>query len=139
MNLKAKPMVLSMVHHGEVVSPFLRERVKAASIHLGLLVKVGRNSVVGIATRYGLDGPGIESRLGRDFQHPSRRALGPAQPPTQQVPGVKRPGRGVDHPPPSSARVKERVELHLYSPSGPSWPVLGRHLPLPISEATLSL
>jgi hypothetical protein len=40
-------------------------------------------------------------------------------------PGVKRPGRGVDHPPPSSARVKERVELYLYSPSGPSWPVIG--------------
>jgi len=39
--------------------------------------------------------------------------------------GVKRPGRGVDHPPLSSAEVKERVELYLYSPSGPSWPVLG--------------
>jgi hypothetical protein len=45
-------------------------------------------------------------------------------------PGVKRPGRGVDHPPLSSARVKERVELYLYSPSGSSWPVLGRTLPL---------
>jgi hypothetical protein len=31
---------------------------------------------------------------------------------------VKRPGRGVDHPPLSSAEVKERVELYLYSPSG---------------------
>jgi len=30
--------------------------------------------------------------------------------------GVKRPGRGVDHPPPSSAEVKETVELYLYSP-----------------------
>jgi hypothetical protein len=30
--------------------------------------------------------------------------------------GVKRPGRGVNHPPPSSAEVKERVELYL-SPS----------------------
>jgi hypothetical protein len=40
-------------------------------------------------------------------------------------PGVKRPERGVDHPPPSSAEVKERVELYIYSPSGPSWPVLG--------------
>ena len=40
-------------------------------------------------------------------------------------PGVKRPGRGVDHPPPSSAEVKERVQLYLYSPSGPSWPFLG--------------
>jgi hypothetical protein len=34
-------------------------------------------------------------------------------------------GSGVDHPPPSSAEVKERVELFLYTPSGPSWPVLG--------------
>jgi len=39
--------------------------------------------------------------------------------------GVKRPGRGVDHPPPSRAEVKERVELYLYSPSGTSRPVLG--------------
>ena len=30
----------------------------------------------------------------------------------------KRPGRGVDHPPPSSAEVKERVELYLYSLRG---------------------
>jgi len=37
---------------------------------------------------------------------------------------VKRLGHGVDRPPPSSAEVKERVELYLYSPSGPSWPVV---------------
>ena len=47
-------------------------------------------------------------------------------------PGIKRPGRGVEHPPSSSVRVKERVQLQLYSPSGPSWPVLGRTLPLPV-------
>jgi hypothetical protein len=46
--------------------------------------------------------------------------------------GVKWPGRGVDHLPPSSAEVKEREELYLYSPSGSSWPVLGRTLPLPL-------
>ena len=34
-------------------------------------------SSVGIVTGYGLDGPGIESRWGRDFPHLSRRALGP--------------------------------------------------------------
>jgi hypothetical protein len=68
-----------------------------------------------------------KSRWGRDFQHPSRPALGPTQPPIQWVPGqwIKRPGRGVDHPPSSSAEVKERVELYLYSPFGPSWPVIG--------------
>jgi len=40
-------------------------------------------------------------------------------------PGVKRPGRGVDRPPPFRVEVKERIELYLYSPSGPSWPVMG--------------
>jgi hypothetical protein len=44
---------------------------------------------------------------------------------TGSFPGVKRPGRGFDHPPPCSAKVEERVQLYLYSPSGPSWPVLG--------------
>ena len=37
--------------------------------------------------------------------------------------GVKGPGRGVNHPPPHSFEVKERVELYFFSPSGPSWPV----------------
>jgi hypothetical protein len=64
----------------------------------------------------------------------SRPALWPTQPPIQwyrvSFPGVKRPGRGVDYPHPSSARIKERVELYLYSPSEPSWPVVGRTLPL---------
>jgi hypothetical protein len=39
--------------------------------------------------------------------------------------GMQRPGRGVDHPPPSCTKVKERVELYLHSSSGPSWPVIG--------------
>jgi hypothetical protein len=38
-------------------------------------------SVVGIATGYGLYGPGIESRWRRDFPHLSRPDLGPTQPP----------------------------------------------------------
>jgi hypothetical protein len=49
---------------------------------------MGRDSVVGIATRYGLDGPAIESRWGRDFPQLSRPALGPIQPPVQWVPGL---------------------------------------------------
>jgi hypothetical protein len=35
----------------------------------------GPGSSVGIATAYGLDGPEIESRWGRDFPHLSRPAL----------------------------------------------------------------
>jgi hypothetical protein len=74
-----------------------------------------RDSAVGMVTRYGLDGPEIKSLWGRDFPHPSRPALGPTQPPIQLVPGlsrgVKRPGRGVDRPPLSSAKFKERIKL----------------------------
>ena len=79
--------------------------------------------------RNGLDDPAIESRWVRDFPHPSI----PTGPPSclyngYQVPcpGVKRPGCGVDHAPPPSAGVKERVELCLYSRSGPSWKVIQR-------------
>jgi len=34
---------------------------------------------------------------------------------TGSFPGVKRTGHGVDHLPPSSAEVKERVELYLWA------------------------
>ena len=68
-------------------------------------------------TCYGLDGQGIESRWRRDFPQPSRPALGPTPASytmgTGALPGVKRPGGGVEHPLPSIADVKERVELPL--------------------------
>jgi hypothetical protein len=63
---------------------------------------------MGIATRYGLDGLDIESLCGVRFS-----AVG-----TGSFPGVKRSGRVIDHPPPSSAEVKERVEIYI----SPSWP-----------------
>jgi hypothetical protein len=43
-----------------------------------VVVKPGRDSSVGIVTRYGLGGPRIESRWGgRDFLRLSRSSLGP--------------------------------------------------------------
>ena len=44
---------------------------------------------------------------------------------TGSFPGVKRPGCGLNHPYPSSAKFKERLALYLYSASGPSWPDIG--------------
>jgi len=46
------------------------------------------DSVVGVATRYGLDGPGIKSQRGPDFPYLSRLAVIPTQPPVQWVPGL---------------------------------------------------
>ena len=79
--------------------------------------------VVGIATRYGLDGPHIVSQWRRDFARPSRPGLG-----TSSLlyngyrvnPEVKAAGAWRQPPTSSSAEVKERAELCLYSP-------LGRH------------
>jgi hypothetical protein len=56
----------------------------------------------------------------------ARPALRLIQSPKQWVPGalslgIKRPGREDDHSPPSSAEVKELVELYLHSPNTPSW------------------
>jgi hypothetical protein len=103
---------------------------------------VGRDSSVGIATRYVLEGPRIESQQGEisptvqtgPGTHPASYTTG-----TGSFPMVKRPGRGVDHPPPSSAEVKERVELYIYSPSGPSWSVIGWTLPLPFTNCHKNL
>ena len=47
-------------------------------------------------------------------------------------PGGKAAGAWRWLPTPSSTEVKETIELYLYSPSGPSWHVLGWILPLPL-------
>ena len=68
----------------ELIFPQLLKEYSVLYVNLPFIL--GRHSSVCIATRYGLDGPGIESRWGREFPHPSRPALGPTQPPVQWVP-----------------------------------------------------
>ena len=81
--------------------------------------RVGQDSSVGMATHYRLDGPGIEFRWLRDFPHPSDRPWGL---PSllyngyRVFPGGKTGGVWRWPPTPSSAEVKERVDLYLYSP-----------------------
>ena len=78
------------------------------------------------------DGPGIESRWGRHFRTRPELPWGPHSLLYNvyriSFPGVKRPGRGVHHPPPSSTEVKERVELYVYTPCWPLWSFLARTL-----------
>ena len=85
---------------------------------------MGRDASVSIAASYVLDGPGIESRWRRDFPASVQTVPG-AQTAfhtmgTGSFPGVKGPGRGLEHPPLSSAKVKERAKLDLYSLTGSS-------------------
>jgi hypothetical protein len=74
-------------------------------------------------TRLRAGRPAFDSQQGQQFflfATASRRALGPTQPPVQEVsrflsPEVKRPGRQADHSPPSSAsfEVFTAVEIQV--------------------------
>jgi hypothetical protein len=72
----------------------------------------GPGSVVGIATGYGLDGPGIESRWDEIFRTCPDRPWGPLSlfyNGYWVFPGGKeRPGRDADPSPPSSAVVMKK-------------------------------
>ena len=80
----------------------------------------GPGSSVVIATDYGLDYPGIESRCGEIFR-PSRPVLRPTQPPVQRESspaGRGWAGRAADHSPPSSAVFLEEESYTSTDPLG---------------------
>jgi len=60
------------------------------NFYLFTTVVRGRGSSDGIATGYGLDGPGSDLGGGRDFPHLSRPALRPTQLPVKWVPRLSR-------------------------------------------------
>ena len=79
------------------------------------------NAVYVCVCVYGLDVLGIKSRRGRDFLHSSRPALGPTHNMyhiTYLVffPGVKRPGRSINHPPHLEQRLNEEQSYTYVSP-----------------------
>jgi hypothetical protein len=80
-----------------------------------------------IATYYGQESPATEPRCGARLLVHVQTGPG-AHPSSSGSSGVKRSGRGVDHPPSPSAEVKERVQLERYSPSVPSWSAMGSHI-----------
>ena len=94
---------------------------------------MSRDSSVGKATRYGLNGPGIESRWGPDR---------PGGPPSllysgyRDFPEAKAARAWHWAPTLSSAEVKEREKLYVSSSAVPSWQVIGwimyisKHKPL---------
>jgi hypothetical protein len=76
-----------------------------------------RDSVVGIATGYRLDGWGVGIRVPKRSSLP---ALGCTQPPIQRVlealsQEVKRPGREADHSSPASAGIK-KIGIYTSTP-----------------------
>jgi hypothetical protein len=85
-------------------------------------VAESRDSSVRSAPGYGLDGPGIESRWGATLSAPVQ--TGPGVHPasytmdTGSFPGVKWPGRGVDHPPHLVPRLKKEYSYAATPPLG---------------------
>jgi len=76
---------------------------------------VNQDSADRTATRYGLDDPGIETGDGKNFRTQPDRPWGPPSLCTMSIgsfTGVKRQGRDVHHSRPSSAEIKEKVELY---------------------------
>jgi hypothetical protein len=101
-----------------VVCCTVRQKAKYKIIGQTITDKVHRENKIGIL---------VEAK----FSAPVQTGTGAHIMGTGLFPWVKRPRRSLNHPPPSSAEVKEKVELYLYSSSGTLCPIVGRTSPLP--------
>ena len=115
MPLRPKPILFLYVE------PVVTAQRNFWAVNSVTLSRIGQKwaeiSQVSIATRHGLDGPGIECQCGARFSSHFQTGL-EAQPAscaagTMYFPEVKRPGLVVDHLSPSVAWVKESVEIYL--------------------------
>jgi hypothetical protein len=93
---------------------FINSLNLCCSLEVPHLHRTKRNIIdfYALISRYS-DGPGIESRWGRDFRHLSRPAVRPTQPPVQRVPGPSRGvrcGRGVTLTPHPLPVPKSKIE-----------------------------
>jgi len=94
--------------------------------HNTIFYRLGPTGIaVGIATFYGVGRSGdripVGARSSASVQtspgaHPASCTMG-----TGYFPGVNGSERGAEHAPPPSTEVKERIQLHIFSPSVPSW------------------
>ena len=79
---------LCYVNYSEAVQSVIHNCGDFLVFLLNVAVLVCRDSSVGIATRHGMERPGIESRWGRNIPHSSRPTLGPTQTHIKWVPSL---------------------------------------------------
>ena len=89
-NREGKPFGFSKLDACPFTTSTDEKHVEGMTVTPGI---VGWDSSVGIATRYWLGGPGIESRWVQDSPHPSRPTLGPTQPSKQWASSFIRGGK----------------------------------------------
>ena len=115
--LQASPSLLRPVR------PIISQYTHSMCSEITLLHKypfLPQQEGAGIATGYGMDGPEFESWWGRGFHTCPDRPLGPASYTmgTGSFPGVKRPGRGVDHPSHLAPRLEKELSYTSTPPLG---------------------